>query len=153
MKVAQVSGPRERRLIGWKWYFRLIGWKWYLFWEQLQTSTAVSVFSFTAFRSLLITERANARARKGNVWHPSPIRLLRRRTNDTGYGGNQILLQSFPSATLTGMRTFIRGGRSVRIFDTENGVDHPGNVLLQHPGQMTVTHGFSSEVRELQHQA
>ena len=122
---------------------------WYLFWMQLQSSTAVSVFSFTAFRSLFITEKSKARARKKNAWHPSPIRRLRRRTNDTWYGGNYILLQSIPSATLSGMRTFIRGGRSVSMFDTEIGVDHPGDVVLQHPGHITVTHGFSSEVQEI----
>ena len=122
---------------------------WYFFWVQLQTSTAVSVFSFTAFRSLFITEKSKSRARKRNLWLPSPMRLLRRTTNDTWYGGNQILLQSFPSATLTGMQTFIRGGRSVSTLDTEAGIDHPGDVLLQDPGQITVTHGFSSEVHEI----
>ena len=124
MTCIQVSGLQDSGAIDVTWFW---------FWSQLQTSTAVSVFSFTAFRSLFITERAKARARKRNLWHPSPIRLLRGPTNDTWYGGNQILLQSFPSATLTGMRTFIRGGKSVSIFDSETGVDHPGNVLLQDP--------------------
>ena len=144
MTCIQVSGLRHRGVIDVTWYS---------FWLQLQSSTAVSVFSFTAFRSLFITERAKVRARKRNVWHPSPIRLLRGPTDDTWYGGNRILLQSFPSATLTGMRTFIRGGRSVSISDAETGVDHPGNVLLQHPGHITVTHGFSSEVQEVQRQS
>ena len=139
----QVSGLRNGRTIDITWYS---------FWLQLQTSTAVSVFSFTAFRSLFTTEKSKLRARKKNLWHPSPIRMLRRMTNDTWYGGNQILSQSFPSATLTGMRTFIRGGRSVSIFDSETGVDHPGDVLLQDPGQITATHGLSSEVQEVQHQ-
>ena len=140
MTCIQVSGLRDGGTIDVTWF---------LFWLQLQTSTAVSVFSFTAFRSLFITEKAKARARKRNLWHPSPIRQLRRVTNDTWYGGNRILLQSFPSATLTGMRTFIRGGRSVNTLDTESGIDHPGEVLLQGPGQITVRHVLSSEVQEI----
>ena len=140
MTCIQVSGLRDRGMIDVTWY---------LFWLQLQSATAVSVFSFTAFRSLFVTERAKARARKRNLWHPSPIRQLRRVTNDTWYGGNRILLQTFPSATLTGMRTFIRGGGGASTHDTETGVDHPGNVLLQHSGHITVTHGLSSEVEEI----
>ena len=144
MTCIQVAGLRDRGTIDVTWY---------LFWLQLQTSAAVSVFSLIAFRSLFKTEKAKARARKRILWHTSPIRLLRGPTNDTWYGGNQILLQIFPSATLTGMRTFIRGGRSASLSDTETGVDHPGNVLLQHPGHITVTHGLSSEVQEAQHQS
>ena len=140
MTCIQISGLRDRGMIDGTWY---------LFWLQLQSSTAVSVFSFTAFRSLFVTERAKARARKRNLWHPSPIRQLRRVTNDTWYGGNRILLQSFPSATLTGMRTFVRGGKSVNTLDTESGIEHPGEALLQNPGQITVTHGLSSEVQEI----
>lgn len=108
---------------------------WYVFWLQLQSSTAVSVFSFTAFRSLFIAENSKSRADKKKMWHPPPIRLLRRTIHDTWYGGNHILLQSFPSATLTGMRTFIRGGNSVNRHDTESGIHHSGDVLLQDPGK------------------
>ena len=144
MACILVSGLRDRGMIDGTWY---------LFWLQLQASTAVLVYSFTAFRALFVAEKAKARARKSNLCHSSPIRQLRKVTNDTWYGGNRILFQSFPSAKLTGMRTLIRGGKSINIIDTETGVDHPEDVVPQDPGHILVTHSLSSEVQELRHQS
>ena len=131
MICIQVSGLRDRGAIDVSWL---------LFWSQLQSSTAVSVFSSIAFRSLFMTEKSKSRAGKRKLSHPPPIRLLRRTIHDTWYGGNRILSQSFPSATLTGMRTFIRGGRSVSTHDTASGIELPWEIVLQDPGKITVTH-------------
>lgn len=122
---------------------------WTTFGTQLQTTTAVMAFSFTAFRSLFTTEKLKFGARGIKARYSPPVRLLRRTRTNTWYGGNQRILQSFPSATLTGMRTIIRAGTNTRAstLDTETGIELHGGIPLQDLRQITVTHDLSCEVQ------
>ena len=122
---------------------------WAFIFGQLQNSAAVLVFSLTAFRSLFTTEKPKFIAREIRSWH-SPTRLLRGPTKeDIRYDGNQRILPSIPSDTLTSVRTFIRRDKTTETLDTEAGIEYPEDALLQDSGQITVTHDLSSEAQEV----
>ena len=102
---------------------------WAYLWLQIQVSAAVSVSSLTAFRPLFTTERSKFKARNIKAWYCSPMRLLRETEKDPWYGGKERILPRIPSPTLSGMRTFIRGGaRTTTTLDTTSaGVECSGN--------------------------
>ncbi len=125
---------------------------WKLFWQQTEASIAVLMVSFTAFRSFFVTDTSRyprervppaagpagspVGAAKQNQWYSSPRRVWGNRKRDnsddtdtTLQGSDKNGFPSIPRATMTGIRTFIRGGgpRSGKgdldtDTDTEKGV-------------------------------
>ena len=90
---------------------------WLYFWQQIEACLAVIMISLTAFRSVFVSSEFS-RARKERAkkpWFSSPIAAIKR--SKTHRGSDEEATQglpSIPSATLTGMRTFIQGGRHVQ---------------------------------------
>lgn len=83
---------------------------WYLFWLQVEGSVAVIMVSLTAFRSAFASQGLEGPEKKARPWYSSTVaRLRRHKVSSARY--NLEDLPAIPSATLSGMRTFIRGGR------------------------------------------
>ena len=104
---------------------------WLFTWHHIEACVAVIMISITAFRSIYVSSLQTSRARKQQAnnkpWYSSPAAAIRRkraldRKDDEFVAG----LPTIPSATLTGMRTFIQGGRRTgtglqSITSTPNG--------------------------------
>ena len=85
---------------------------WNDFWQQLEVSTAISMISLSAFRSFFISERSRARQRRNRYQRYYSYRMK------ASSGSSSQPIQSgatddgplppIPSATMTGLRTFIR---------------------------------------------
>ncbi|KAI9833649.1 MAG: hypothetical protein M1826_006739 [Phylliscum demangeonii] len=115
---------------------------WILFWQQFEACVAVALASFTAFRSLFVAD-ASSKASDRRLIQPSPRsrssaarRWTARRKRSTDDRG-PIKLPSIPSATLTGLRTFIRAGprpshgRGLSLssaMEAEAAADHDANA-------------------------
>lgn len=89
---------------------------WLFTWHHIEACVAVIMISITAFRSIYVSSQQVARARKQHAnekpWYSSPVAAIRRkRALDRKDEEFVASLPTIPSATLTGMRTFIQGGR------------------------------------------
>ena len=90
---------------------------WLYLWQEIEACIAVTMISLTAFRSVFVASESS-RARREMAkkpWYSSTIAAIRRSKTQRGSDEEAIQgLPSIPSATLTGMRTFIQGGRHVQ---------------------------------------
>lgn len=90
---------------------------WLFLWQQVEACIAVTMISLTAFRSAFAASES-MRARKERAkkpWYLSTIAAIRRSKTQRGSDEETIQgLPSIPSATLTGVRTFIQGGCHVQ---------------------------------------
>lgn len=86
---------------------------WETFFQQAEASISVITVSLTAFRGLFGKKALKIREKQARAWYSHRrIALLRNRNKRSESEidrGQQ--LPSIPSATLTGIRTFIRGNR------------------------------------------
>lgn len=90
---------------------------WLFVWSQTEACVAVSMISVTAFRSAFVDlESSRARIRREEIkkpWYSSTISAIKRnkaqRLSDAEATPGE--LPKVPSATLTGIRTFIQGPR------------------------------------------
>ena len=90
---------------------------WLWFWQQIEACIAVTMISITAFRSVFVASESPRarRERAKKPWYSNTVAAIRRSKNQRGSDEEAIQgLPSIPSATLTGMRTFIQGGRHVQ---------------------------------------
>lgn len=116
---------------------------WNMIWQHVEACIAVTMVSLTAFRSVFISTDSAASPRQAKPWHPLRIGRIGGQQRDNVLDANAGRLPSIPSATLTGMRTFIQGDS---CQDTELGNDH-----LRNSGEqgIMVTRGIRSETREV----
>ena len=134
--IVRVSGIRYHGNIDYTWIF---------FWQHIEVCVAISMVSLTAFRSLFVTTKRQAAAIKAKPWYSSQtLRLRATKREKLGSGGHE-KLPSIPSATITGMRTFIRGGQRMTTLDSEAGHEHSEGTLLRDRDHITVTNIISSE--------
>ena len=90
---------------------------WLFLWQQIEACIAVAMISLTAFRSVFISSESSRaeKERAKKAWYSSTLDAIKRskdkRRNDEEANRE---LPTIPSATLTGMRTFIRGGHHTR---------------------------------------
>ena len=99
---------------------------WVAFWQQQECSIAVSTFAITAFRSFFITSTSTPqKARLVSAYWKN--KFLRRKISDESDEMDGDGLPSIPSATLTGMRTMIRGSGHPRAYSTLN-----DSEMMQH---------------------
>ncbi len=96
---------------------------WLFLWQQIEACVAVTMLSLTAFRSAFVAS-ASARVQRespNTPWYSSTVeaikrnRALRRHDEESSQGLPQI-----PSATLTGLRTFIRGEQDTTTSSLSN---------------------------------
>ena len=111
---------------------------WLFTWHHIEACVAVIMVSITAFRSIYVSSQT-CRARKERAkkpWYSSPVAAIRRKRalnqKDEEFVPG---LPTVPSATLTGMRTFIQGGRHTgtgfpTASSTITGEDEPGQYLF-----------------------
>lgn len=83
---------------------------WTSFWQQQESSIAVIMFSVTAFRSFFVAGSTPDRARLVSAYWKNKV-LRRKALDESGEKGVGDL-PTIPSATLTGVRTIIRGSGS-----------------------------------------
>ena len=89
---------------------------WLFTWHHIEACVAVIMISITAFRSIYVSSQQTSRARKqlanNKPWYSSPVAAIRRK-RALGQEDEEFVagLPTIPSATLTGMRSFIQGGR------------------------------------------
>ena len=88
---------------------------WEVFWQQIEACVAVMLVSVTAFRSFFVSSDSKKSPKK---IAPTNQQVSRKRPFDwTRTAGHR--LPKIPSATLTGLRTFIRGDpREDSIYST-----------------------------------
>ena len=116
---------------------------WQLFWLQVEGSVAVIMVSLTAFRSVFASQGPEARRRKARPWYSSTIAKLRRH-KASSEGHNLGDLPVIPTATMSGMRTFIRGSRfggGPEAHDELSGYESSKNLV----SQVLVLEGVSLE--------
>ena len=90
---------------------------WLFIWQQIEACVAVAMVSLTAFRSAFVkSENSGARNKAAKKpWYSSTVHAIRHsRPHRRSDEENLEELPSIPFATLTGMRTFIAGGRHSR---------------------------------------
>ena len=93
---------------------------WAFFWQQMEACIAVFLFSFTGFKSLFTSRGSREGHQKFGSEDASPMKrhfIPNQKVPRQGRGGT---FPSIPSATLTGMRTFIRGGDHSMSLDTQD---------------------------------
>ncbi len=83
---------------------------WQVFWLEAETCVAVCMVSLTAFRSVFSSEASNLKSANFRPWYSSTVAKIRKRKQQDHDLG---ILPTIPSATLSGMRTFIRGRDSL----------------------------------------
>lgn len=114
---------------------------WLFFWQQMEASVAVVMISLTAFRSIFASH--GLRERNARPWYASAVRKLRGRRM---LGSDeQLRLPSVPSATLTGLRTFIQGcereGSTASLaYACKN--SQVGDNVLQSPQEIHVSRSY-----------
>ena len=83
---------------------------WQVFWMHMETCAAVCMVSLTAFRSVFASQASNYKGANIRPWYSSTVAKIRRRKQQDHDLGT---LPAIPSATLSGMRTLIRGRESL----------------------------------------
>lgn len=87
---------------------------WLYLWQEIEACVAVAMISLTAFRSVFVASESSRSRREGakKPWYSSTVAAMKR--NKARQPSDEDAIQELPripSATLTGMRTFIQGGR------------------------------------------
>ncbi|KAL9024900.1 MAG: hypothetical protein Q9196_006172 [Gyalolechia fulgens] len=131
----RVSGLKSRGTFDFVWLF---------LWQQIEACVAVAMISLTAFRSVFVASEAS-RARRQAVqkpWHSSVVEAVRRKKG-WPYKKERADLEmpTLPSATLTGMRTFIQGGGRPTRTKHQN---HSSASFDGEPDDWPLRHGHST---------
>ena len=83
------------------------GYTWQAFWMEFEACVAIIMVSLTAFRSLFVTAEIKSSRTKFGPWYSSSVARLRKVRKPPASGYHTEGLPAIPTATLTGMRTFI----------------------------------------------
>lgn len=120
---------------------------WNMFWQHMEACVAVTMISLTAFRSVFIASELKGKIRKRNPWHSLRLEKLRAKQDNNGLDAELGVLPAIPSATLSGIRTFIRGSRKPHNLASEAGSLHSQHPLSQNQEEgIRVVYGLSSDV-------
>ena len=102
--------------------------------------------SITAFQSAFVSKNRKAKDRNPRPWVSSTVARLRLQRNLGAEEHNLQHLPAIPSATLTGMQTFINGGR---LDSSSKGIDTIFESLHSNERQKLVTDDYSLSVPEV----
>ena len=80
---------------------------WLFLWQQMEASMAVAMISLTAFRSIFASH--GMRDHNARPWYSSAMRRRKSRKMRDSDDGQHMRLPVVPSATSTGVRTFVQG--------------------------------------------
>lgn len=85
---------------------------WSDFWLEIEACVGVLMVSVTAFRTIFVSNISKAnRERAARPWYSSTVERLRARKKPDSDDPEMQHFPAIPPATMTGMRTFIAGGR------------------------------------------
>ena len=119
---------------------------WEVFWQCIEASISVTMISLTAFRSLFVAN-ASSKERKNKIIYKERLWYPRKQSKDSQ---DIESLPSVPSATLTGMRTFIRGNERASVMrlddDDDESTSDANKPLPMLPSGIYVTHGLHTEI-------
>ena len=109
---------------------------WEIFWQLVEACIAVIMVSLTAFRSLFVAHSAAAQNRQdrhrdsGRRNRLDSMKFWKKRVSDDSEEMDG--LPEIPRATITGLRTFIRGeGSETSVMRSEGSGDNEGSVSLE----------------------
>ena len=95
---------------------------WTIFWLQIEACVAVSMASLTAFRSIFLAGTTRSEPRRARPWYSRTYeKIISRKNKSKERIPVENPLPEIPSATLNGIRTFIRQGHKSTIPDLEDG--------------------------------
>lgn len=123
--------------------------QWLSFWLNMEADAAVITVSITAFRSMLGVKASKAREKQDRSWYSYRLRFRSRKAKNREKESRMDQFPSIPGATLTGIRTFIRGNRDSMLMASEVGGSDDSTrskddwLKAQHC--IKVTHKISSE--------
>jgi hypothetical protein len=128
MAIIRVSGIHYRGTFDNSWIY---------LWQQVEACTAVTMISMTAFRSIFVANPSDRlRKNQAKPWQASISRIIRRQKRQV-HDDQELEDLTIPSATLTGMKSFIRGhqlensrSRDETIVSEEGGQDMESNGNL-----------------------
>lgn len=121
---------------------------WNLFFQHMEACIAVTMVSLTAFRSVFISGESKENLKKPKPWHSLRLRRPRTKQHNDLLDENSNHLPTIPSATLSGMRTFIQGGRKSRTLDSDASSLHQQTPKSRnHEEGITVICGLSSDIQ------
>ena len=119
---------------------------WKVFFQQVEASVSVITVSITAFRSLLGLKAMKSRKKKERAWYwHRQMALVKKERKTSEFGTNVDQLPSIPSATLTGMRTFIQGCRNSKNGEADIISSRDGTMEAEHYIQVTQKTSSESE--------
>ena len=104
------------RISGLQIFQRRIDVHWALFWQEMEATIAVIMVSITAVRSLLGLKVRKSREKRARVWSDRGKLLFGKAKEYSESELNDHQLPSIPGATLTGMRTLIRGNSNSKTM-------------------------------------
>lgn len=126
-----------------------LDWQWLSFWLIMEADAAVISVSITTFRSMLGVRASKAREKQDRSWYSHRLRFRSRKAKNREKESSMDQLPSIPGATLTGIRTFIRGNRDSRLMASEVGGSDDStrskDDWLEAQHYIKVTHKISSE--------
>lgn len=124
---------------------------WQIFWQVAEACIAVTMVSLSAFRSFFVAHVTRMRESGNRPWYMNRrnIVLGNLQKRKLGIESRDIKsLPRIPRATLTGMRTFIRGSiKSAEIISKDNGIHAISHV--ENPEQMKADYSMSVRIDEV----
>lgn len=108
MAIVRVSGIREKGNFDNPWIF---------LWQQVEACVAVTMVSFTAFKSVFINDGVQSQTSNNKYWYSSAVERVLNRRKRSQIDDLDDRLPSVPGGTLTGMRTFIEAGSTKTTTD------------------------------------
>ena len=121
---------------------------WEIFWQQAESCIAISMVSFTAFRSLFVNDSSRNDSHKVRQWYSSQKRVWNQKNNHIREHDMREL-SVIPSTTLTGIRTIIHGSATRGSWGYERNDETSEDWPQEYAGQIKVTHDISSEVENV----
>lgn len=121
---------------------------WILFWLEIEATVAVIMVSITAFRSLLGMKAIRSREKKERAGYWYRQQRQSKEKIDSSSDSNEVQLPSIPGATLTGIRTLIRGtgdSETVASRIDETDITSSRDVRMHMEKQTKATKKLSSE--------
>ena len=120
-----------------------------IFFMQLEASIAVLMASLSAFRSLFATDGSRAARRKPNIGWTAGSNFWKRKKrsphSDSDLETNG--LPFIPSATMTGLRSFLRGNSKPTILRSESDEISDDHLLTLTKPETLHVRNSSEEVR------
>ena len=128
---------------------------WACFWQHFEGCIAVLMVSLTAFRTMFVGKHSSASDQRKPKFSDTYRRRLwfSKKSSENGNEKAHVSVP-IPGATLTGLRTLVRGGTGVESLSTDDSLDRPAGAKKPHRGGQDgvhVTHDFDERSSQADH--